>query len=144
METKYIGNQKLKHLSPLKKMNNRGENMNMIIGSNGFAVESTESNVVIIYDPSKKQVDIRSGTESNPVSLSVEGKIFCNNGELDVICVCDAIRDDILNVKRELAQLRSMMEEIYYAPDMPGFTATKEHFAALNGGPTCPAKEKQS
>jgi hypothetical protein len=150
-------------------MNTRNEmnrnSMNMIIGGNGIAVESMESNVTIAYNPSKKQINICSGitpsttsvittsihsandTENqnnnvneeynfdqdhdndHRVSLWVEGKIYSNN--IDLVLLCQNMQYELESMKNELTQLKNMLNEVYYAPGMPGFIHAKIGFTEI-------------
>ena len=111
--------------------------MTMIFGANGFAVESAESNVTVVYNPQRRQIDIRSGhnassdsSSKNKVSLNVEGKIYCDD-EKDLLTQIEDMKKQIEEMKEEITRLNDKLTEVYYAPGMPGFLCAEQEFSEL-------------
>lgn len=97
---------------------------NMIIGTNGIMVESTDSQVYFVYNPVSHMMDLKSqsqgsSSDSKKVSFQVQGKVYTDG--IDILEKIYALENKIQQLQSENDVLRERVEEIYYAPHMPGF-----------------------
>ena len=116
---------------------------NLILGANGFIVEAAESNVAVMYNPRKKRVDIRNvprivnGTFQEPTpqegspqaSLWVQGNIVAK--KIDLLNAIHKLESQVQQLQTENTQMKKMLEEMYYAPGMPGFIQVEEEFYSM-------------
>lgn len=127
-------------------LNSNGQGTNMILGANGFIVESAESNVAVMYNPRKRRVDIRNipsmnrpiehnvgsaadGNLENRASLWVQGAIVSEN--TNILSFIRGLQKRIEILQDENVEMKKMLEELYYAPGMPGFVKVQEEFYAI-------------
>lgn len=104
---------------------------NMIIGTNGIMIEAIDSRAVIIYNVRTRTMEIKSAMPDQPcTALKVEGKIYANKNE-DISSIMKTLQERIDTLEEENKQMKNKLEEIYFAPGMPGYILAEEDWTEM-------------
>lgn len=107
-------------------------NTNMMILANGIMVEAINGKALIVYNPAKHIVEISGIGDQPPVSLCVEGRILLGkSGHIDLLNIINDLGARVENLQRENDNLRTIVNEIYYSPHMPGYLKAESSFVEL-------------
>ena len=105
------------------------QQMNLVIGTNGIMIESISSSAYLIFNPVKNMLELKSGSSTEKISLSVEGNIYATTEKIDVLHTVGQFKKELDEMKEKIAKLEEKLEEIYYAPEMPGYVKAHLDFS---------------
>ncbi len=109
---------------------NEADGMRMILGTNGLKIENRDTSVVLILDPTEKCLEIRSDDEvdkNKTINLKVDGNIIYNKNE-NLFEKFENLKNENVVLKKQLEELTLKLEQVYYAPGMPGYVECFEDF----------------
>lgn len=112
-----------------------GLGQRLVVGSNGLLFESVNS-ALFTFDPVSNKISLKNVDPFKSISLDVAGDInmrICENGvdngqDTSLGNIIMELRKRIVNLENELLETKKILDSVYYAPGMPGYILSREHF----------------
>ena len=105
----------------------------LILANNGFIIKTKTAVVFIQYDENENCLIINGGTDNDePVQLSLQGDLIINDNKISVGKQLNLLTNKIQELETKINSLTLLLDEVYYAPGLPGYIKAEMEWDARN------------